>query len=188
MDHAERPLLIGIMLSIHFLKRTLETFFLHKYSGSADFATSISIGIYYTIVSIIINNFLLKVPTSLYNSNLLNVGIACFVIGQIGNLYHHYLLSTLRKDKINDVKDKEQILKTYKVPTGGLFNYVTMPHYFFELISWLGIALCAQQINVFLVFLSMTSYLAGRSIATNEWYKNNVKDYPNRKNLVPFLF
>ena len=185
MDHADRPFLIGIMLVIHFLKRTLETLFLHKYSGGTDLATSISIGIYYTLVSIIISSFLVQVPISLYDRNLCSLGIACFLIGQIGNLYHHYILATLRKD--DDVRDKG--LKAYKIPSGGFFNLVTMPHYLFELISWFGIALCSQQINCYLVFFSMLSYLAGRSAATNEWYKRNIKDYPNnRKNLVPFLF
>jgi len=190
MDHADRPFLIGIMLVIHFLKRTFETLFLHKYSGGTDLATSISIGVYYTLVSIIINSFLVKVPISLYDSNLCSLGIACFLIGQIGNFYHHYILATLRKDDLNGTtKDKGQIIKAYKIPSGGLFNLVTMPHYFFELISWFGIALCSQQINCYLVFFSMFSYLAGRSVATSEWYKQNIKDYPNnRKNLVPYLF
>lgn len=63
-----------------------------------------------------------------------------------------------------------------------------MPHYFFELIAWLGVALASQQLNSFLVFCSMFSYLAGRSEATQAWYKSNIKDYPERKNLVPFIF
>lgn len=187
VDHADRPFLIGIMLVVHFLKRTLETLFLHKYSGGTDLATSISIGVYYTLVSIIINSFLVKVPTSLYDSNLCSLGIACFLIGQIGNFYHHYILSTLRNK--DDLNGKDNGLKAYKIPSGGLFDLVVMPHYFFELVSWFGIALCSQQINCYLVFFSMFSYLAGRSVATNEWYKQNIKDYPsNRKNLVPFLF
>jgi very-long-chain enoyl-CoA reductase len=186
-DHADRPLIIGVMLTIHFLKRTLETLFLHKYSGSTDLGTAIFIGIYYTLVSIIVSYFSVQVPVSLYDKNILTTGITLFIIGQIGNFYHHYILASLRKDKLNPTEGKDQI-KNYKIPVGGLFDYVTMPHYFFELISWLGIALTSQQANSFLVFCSMFSYLAGRSVATNQWYKDNIKDYPQRKNLIPFIF
>ena len=187
-DHADRPLIIGAMLTIHFLKRSLETLFLHKYSGSTDLGTAIFIGIYYTLVSIIVSYFSVQVPLSVYDKNICLLGITFFFLGQIGNFYHHYLLAALRKDNKITSKGIEQI-KNYKIPKGGLFDYVTMPHYFFELISWLGIALTAQQVNSFLVFCSMFSYLAGRSVATNQWYKDNIPGYPSkRKNLVPFIF
>ena len=38
-------------------------------------------------------------------------------------------------------------------------------------------------------FLSMASYLAGRSVATKEWYKLNITDYPdNRKNFFVNMY
>lgn len=43
---------------------------------------------------------------------LATIGSLMFVVGQLGNLYHHYLLATLRKPGE----------KGYKVPRGGLFE------------------------------------------------------------------
>lgn len=59
-----------------------------------------------------------------------------------------------------------------------------------ELIGWLGIAIASSHLNVFLVFMSMTSYLLGRSVSQNEFNKKKfVDEWPaDRKNLVPFIF
>lgn len=133
------------------------------------------------------------------NADCLQYGLAAYVVGELGNLYHHYLLSTLRTtDKNGKViisksdkggSDEEFDVKSnYLVPTGGLFDYVTMPHYFFELIAWLGIAIVSQDLNVYLVFASMCTYLLTRAKATKIWYLKNVNNYPeDRKVLVPFI-
>ena len=124
----------------------------------------------------------------------MNIGLAAFGVGEFGNLYHHYILSTLRKDKPatsdSAVKksDSFDIKANYAVPTGGLFDYVTMPHYFFELVAWLGIAFVSQDINVYLVFASMFTYLLTRAKATKVWYLKNVDNYPKSRNvLLPFV-
>jgi len=120
IDYSDRGLLIAIMLTIHFLKRTLETLFLHKYSGGTSLSTSISIGIYYTLVSVIVSYFSSLLPLSLYNQRTSIVGIIFFVIGQLGNFYHHYLLANLRKTTVTN--DKESITKNYKVPRGNIIT------------------------------------------------------------------
>lgn len=135
-----------------------------------------------------------SVSASTLSNDALNFGLAAFSIGELGNLYHHYILSTLRKDgpvKSNSAAKKDDsfdIKANYSVPTGGLFDYVTMPHYFFELIAWLGIACVSQDINVYLVFASMFTYLLTRAKATKTWYLKNVDNYPKSRNvLVPFI-
>ena len=114
----------------------------------------------------------------------LSVGVSLFVIGELGNFYHHLLLKNLRPGSSSSGSGRE-----YGTPTGGLFDLVTMPHYFFELVAWFGIAVTSSSLNSLLVVLSMTSYLAGRSVATRSWYIDNVKGYPSgRRALVPFIF
>ena len=73
---------------------------------------------------------------------------------------------------------------------GGLFGVVAMPHYFFELCAWLGVALVAQQLNALLVFGGMASYLGGRAVATSRWYRAQFgAAWPvGRRHLVPFVF
>jgi len=181
-----RPAVLANLLVIHFGKRTLETLFLHSYSKGVEAGTAIAIGAYYSILCAIIvtfNGFIdFTSATTVYSPFIYLVGMSLFTVGEFGNWYHHFLLARLRKTK------GEQKKLGYAIPQGGLFPFVTMPHYFFELLAWLGIALVSQQLNTFLVFTSMASYLAGRSVATSAWYKKNLEKCPSKKHLVPFLF
>jgi hypothetical protein len=195
-----REAIVAAMLVFHFGKRILEVLFLHKYSGDMSAAIGGSIGVYYAILSAIIFSFSLEVPELALNKDLLPVGLALFAIGQLGNFFHHWLLASLRsqpsisaeKSKGSDVGsvESDKIKKRqYKVPTGGLFPLVATPHYFFELVAWLGLAVVASQLNAYLGVLGMATYLGARAQHTSEWYRENVPGYPKeRKNMIPFLF
>jgi len=173
------PLLFG-----HFLKRTLEVAFVHRYSGSMPATSANGIGGYYTFLTLLIS--LTAVPVKdIASQNLLAAGLVLFAVGELGNLYHHYLLSTLRSSKESNESKK------YVPPTGGLFSFVAAPHYFFELVAWLGMACVAQQTNAFLTAACMASYLAGRAVKTNEIYQNkfSTEEWPeSRKAIVPGIF
>jgi very-long-chain enoyl-CoA reductase len=111
--------------------------------------------------------------------NLLYPGIALFLIGIIGNFYHHYLLSKLR--------GKGE--KEYKIPKGGLFDYVICPHYLFEIIAFYGFSFISQTLYGFSFALGTTFYLLGRSYATRRWYLSKFEDFPkNVKAIIPFFF
>lgn len=179
----ERNVIVSVFLLIHFAKRVLETLFLHKYSGQSDGIVTTFIGLYYAFVSWQVVAFnRVAVDSSMLSNNLLYIGAATFLIGELGNLYHHYLLAQLRKGSSTTGAKK------YFSPKGGLFTYVAAPHYLFELIAWLGIAIVAQHSNALIVFLSMVSYLSGRAKVTNEWNMKNIDDYEPRKNILPGIF
>lgn len=180
---SNRESLVRLLVGVHFFKRTLETLFVHNYSGQNPLFYSCFIGAYYMMSSFMLTSLRVPHPNKLMSL----IGVALFVVGQVGNGYHHYLLARLRKQgPSNGARDRKS---QYAVPTGGLFELVAMPHYFFELLSWFGIALNTQHLNGFLLFTSMVSYLSGRSVATNEWNRANIQGYPkSRKNLVPFIF
>mmetsp|Transcript_5065 Transcript_5065/g.6865 ORF Transcript_5065/g.6865 Transcript_5065/m.6865 type:complete len:216 (-) Transcript_5065:271-918(-) len=111
----------AVLCSIHFIKRVLEVLFLHKYSGQVQKAIPTAIGVYYSMIALLVGFVSNPSPSA----KAFQLGTALFVVGISGNFYHHFLLASLRKSgkKIND--------KRYVVPTGGLFNYVAAPHYFF---------------------------------------------------------
>lgn len=114
----------------------------------------------------------------IWSVNLIPLGIVLFIVGISGNFYHHYLLSKLRKDGV----------KLYCIPQGGLFGCVVCPHYFFELIEFLGVAFICQTLFAFCVVSMMFFSLVGRSISTKSWYMKKFEDFPgHRKALIPFL-
>lgn len=175
------PGLVATMLCAHFLKRVCEVLFLHKYSGGMPLAMACMIGLFYALTALL-ENYAVRTDAALSGPpGFTSLGSLLFLIGEAGNFYHHWLLAQLRKDKRTDVG--------YTVPQGGLFPYVNSPHYLFELVAWYGIAVAARQLNVLLVAVSMTGYLAGRSVGVTEFYRKNVQDFPaSRKHLVPLLF
>ncbi|KAL3808728.1 hypothetical protein ACHAXA_010894 [Cyclostephanos tholiformis] len=177
------PSLAAFLSAVHFCKRCLEVTFLHKYSGCTSRGTPAFISVYYTFVTLLIAHASGGMDRDVSNTAK-TFGVAIFAIGIAGNFYHHYLLARLRSGNNGSTESKK-----YVAPRGGLFAYVATPHYLFELIGWLGIAIVSNHLNSYLIFATMCSYLAGRSVAQNEFNRANFKDWPiGRKNLIPFVF
>jgi len=178
---AHRSALVSILIVFHFGKRTLECLFLHKFSGTMPLTTSLNIMFIYIATSMVsIYYSSLAPPFDSTNTWLRDMGLVLFVVGLLGNWYHHYLLANLRKPGETG----------YKVPSGGCFEYVAAPHYSFELTGWLGLVLVSQHLMVMLVFVVMTVYLVDRAIGQSEWNRTKLGDaYPSgRRHLLPFLF
>ncbi|KAJ6727510.1 3-OXO-5-ALPHA-STEROID 4-DEHYDROGENASE [Salix purpurea] len=175
-----RFLFVKSTLTFHFFKRILEVLFIHRYSGGVDVEslTPITLSYFTSSVFVIYAQHLAQaLPDPAVD--LKYPGIVLFLIGIIGNFYHHCLLSKLRSKN-----DKE-----YKVPKGGLFDLVICPHYLFEILGILGISLTAQTLYAFSFFTGSTLYLMGRSYATRRWYLSQFKDFPQDvKALIPFVF
>lgn len=161
---------------LHFTKRTLESLLLHKYSGRIAPLTFGIIVIAYALMGGMIS--WLNVEPLQNMDILFYLGFLFVLVGEIGNFYHHRLLANLRTGK-----------EKYYIPKGGWFEYATCPHYFFELVVWLGIFFLSRHFFTLLVFIAMLSYLTARSIKTRQWYRNRFPNYPkDRKYMIPFLF
>jgi len=172
------PSAAGWMVFAHFLKRDLEVLYVHKYSSESEANAAKMIGVSYALTA-----FMICLLTTPDNSSL--GGTILFVVGSLGNLYHHHLLAQLRTTAKPGAK------KEYKAPRGGIFEYVATPHYFFELVAWLGISIVSQQLTSHLNMVSMTCYLCARAYNQNQWNKNKFSetDWPaSRRNLIPFLY
>jgi len=185
------PTWAGVLCLLHFAKRCAEVKFLHHYSGTIALATAAFIGTYYALIAVLIASIATTTPTPLS----ITIGTTVFVIGLLGNFYHHSLLAQLRNKKNDGPTRSGSTTNTtprqYVAPQGGLFRYVAAPHYLFELLGWLGIAIVSQHGNAYLVVASMGSYLTGRAVAQNAWNRAKFTDqnWPStRKNIVPFVF
>ncbi|KAF2296242.1 hypothetical protein GH714_037011 [Hevea brasiliensis] len=179
-DEGLRFFYVKSALTIHFFKRIFEVLFIHKYSASMILDTAIPVTLSYfisTVTMIYAQHLTQGYPEP--PIELTYPGIVLFLIGIIGNFYHHYLLSKLRSKN-----DKE-----YKIPRGGLFDLVTCPHYLFEILGFWGVSFISQTLYSFSFAFGTTIYLLGRSYATRRWYLSKFEDFPkNVKALVPFVF
>ncbi|KAK4396153.1 Steroid 5-alpha-reductase DET2 [Sesamum angolense] len=78
----------------------------------------------------------------------------------------------------------------YKIPRGGLFEWVSCPNYFGEILEWLGWALMTWSWAGFGFFTYTCANLVPRAGANHKWYlKKFGEDYPkNRRAVIPFVY
>lgn len=162
-------------LLLHYTKRCLEVLFLHKYSGPMEILTTLAITGFYTLVAAgasALNATPLARPDAWFW-----LGLLLFATGEALNFWHHKILANLRQNAAG-----------YLIPHAGLFKLVACPHYLFELLAWLGLALISRHLFLFIAFVGMFGYLLARSIKTLAWYRAQLADFPkDRKALIPWL-
>jgi steroid 5-alpha reductase family enzyme len=96
---------------------------------------------------------------------------------------------------INQMADKKLISlrkggdKSYYIPKGGLFNYISCPNFFGEIVEWSGFAIMAWNLPALSFAVWTAANLIPRALDHHKWYKNHFKDkYPkNRKAVIPFI-
>lgn len=168
--------LVFFALVLHFVKRLLESWFLHRYSGPMNLLTAIAIACFYSLTSFL-PVYINRQPVSGVDGLVL-AGFVVLLAGETLNFIHHKILADFRRTHLE-----------YVVPHGGLFNLVACPHYLFEIVSWFGLFLIFRHLSMFLFFLFMALYLTARSLRTLHWYRERFPAFPpGRKAILPFLF
>ncbi|KZS20825.1 Uncharacterized protein APZ42_012481 [Daphnia magna] len=107
------------------------------------------------------------------------IGLIIFCIGLAINVHSDQLLIRLRKPGETG----------YKIPVGGMFNYVTGGNFFGEIVEWFGFAIasCSPPSAIFALFSAC--YLGMRAWHHHNYYLAKFEDYPRtRKIIIPFLF
>ncbi|XP_041867472.1 3-oxo-5-alpha-steroid 4-dehydrogenase 1 [Melanotaenia boesemani] len=107
------------------------------------------------------------------------IGSVLWLAGWLINLHSDHILRNLRKPGETG----------YKIPRGGMFEYVSGANFLGEIMEWAGFALAGHSVHsaAFAIFTAVV--LASRAVAHHKWYVNKFEDYPKkRKALIPFLF
>jgi very-long-chain enoyl-CoA reductase len=181
------PTLLGaVMWCFHFARRTAESAWVHRYSKAiVPLGDVITEYVYYwgfaawNAVSLTAQHPRTSV------SWLVVLGVAVFVVAELGNARAHRMLRKLRPDG-----SKERV-----IPRGFLFERVSSPHYLFEILSWVGFAL-ATQTWAALAFLVVGAGILGswaraRHAAYHQQFdgKEGREAYPaSRRALIPGAF
>ena len=89
-------------------------------------------------------------------------------------------------------KDHSKYETGYRIPHGGLFHYVTSPHYLGEILEWTGFCIACNFSLASVSFVVWTAAnLVPRAWHTHQWYREKFReDYDNlhRWAILPFLF
>jgi len=106
-------------------------------------------------------------------------GAALFVTGWLINVHADTVLIRLRAPGE----------RGYKIPRGGLYERVSCPNYFGELLEWCGWALATWSLAGAAFAVYTAANLVPRAVANHRWYRTTFPDYPPRRRaLIPFLF
>jgi len=110
---------------------------------------------------------------------LIASGIIVFLVGMAINIYGDLKLRCLRKKGETG----------YRIPRGGLFEWVSCPNYFGEVVEWTGFALASGfALTPVSQAIFMWCFLGPRALQHHEWYYENFKKYPTeRKALIPMV-
>lgn len=77
----------------------------------------------------------------------------------------------------------------YKIPRGWLFEIISCPNLFGEVIEWAGFAILTWSLPGVTFFVWTFANLVPRAISHHKWYKEKFPDYPSaRKAVFPYLF
>ena len=112
------------------------------------------------------------------------IGISIYYGGLAVNLHSDHVVRNLRS-----AEEVASGVRNYRIPRGGLFEYITNPSYFSELVAWAGFAIFTWSLaGVYILAISMAN-LIPRAVSTHAWYREKFDDYPERRKiLIPFLW
>jgi len=192
VQHSRLQQFVYAMVMLHFVKRELETLFVHRFSHSTmPFNFIFRNSAHYHILGGLFLAFALYSPTYAATSPYIRGTIrddptflwACtafWTFCELSNLQTHLTLRSLRP-----AGSRER-----GIPHGYGFGLVSLPNYFFEILGWLTIVVMTGS-------WAAIGFIGTGAITMGLWaqkkhrnYKKEFGDkYPrSRKAMIPFLF
>lgn len=176
------------MIMGHFIKRELESMFLHRFSSSTMPAKNLIVNCsYYWLLNGLFIGYFLFSPRYTdpeLKSWLFKCLIGVFTGAEIMNFLCHLHLRNLRPSGT----------KTRGIPKGLGFNLVSCANYFWEVVAWAGFAGLTKCVPAY-VFLGATVFILSKW--SKDRHRRYIKEfngkegnplYPKgRKALIPFI-
>ncbi|KAM8731037.1 very-long-chain enoyl-CoA reductase isoform 2-T2 [Acanthopagrus schlegelii] len=173
--------------TFHYMKRLIETIFVHRFShGTMPLRTIVRNCAYYwgfaAWLAYYINHPLYTPPS--YGEIQINYALVMFVICELGNFSIHLTLNSIRGDGSR--------ARRFPVPTKNpftwLFFFVSCPNYTYEVGAWVSFSIMTQCLPVALYtllgFIQMSIWAKGKHRA----YIREFKDYPSlRMAIIPLI-
>jgi very-long-chain enoyl-CoA reductase len=183
---SNQALLAAALWSVHFVRRTLESVFVHRYSkpciGPGDYLTEY---VYYwgfaAWIAWSVTASTHRVPPLVMQA----LGVAIFVAAEAGNAQAHRMLRDLRPIGSSDKR----------IPRGFLFEWVSCPHYLCEILTWVGFNVATQTLAGLAFMLVGAGILGAWAHTRHAAYRQEFSGegaseaYPaKRRALLPGLF
>jgi very-long-chain enoyl-CoA reductase len=162
-----------VLITLHFLKRELETIFVHRFSAATMPAFNVikNSGHYWFLSGLNIA-YWIYAPTSAAQTTevdprLVYAMVGLYTIAELGNLNTHLVLRNLRRPGSTD----------RGVPQGLGFGVVTCPNYMFEVIAWVAICVLCRSLGAVLFLVVATTTMAQWGWKRERRYR---KEFPDK--------
>ncbi|KAI0232685.1 hypothetical protein LSAT2_017014 [Lamellibrachia satsuma] len=178
------------MWGVHFVRRFVEVLFLQSYRRKVAPSVAIMASLFYLVSGLWIgwsvNFFLGYLAPALW---ILIPAVLVFAVGEIGNCLSHI---HLERDSFYRAPSSSMHAV---VSIAAMFNFISCPHYLFEIVTWLGFALASFTLPAFLFLATNVVMLLARARRRHlQWHEDaNSREemspyHPNRKAIIPFVF
>ena len=179
-DQSSYASLLSLLWLTHYANRTFIFPVRIRTKGKKMPLVIVLSAVFFNLINAGLNGYFLahfeSYTTANYTSWNFLVGILLFFGGAWINQKSDTLLIGLRKP--GEVG--------YKIPKGFLFNYISCPNHFGELIQWGGFALMALNCPAITFLLWTAANLIPRAMNHHKWYKKTFDEYPeSRKAIIP---
>ncbi|CAE6425798.1 unnamed protein product [Rhizoctonia solani] len=204
VQHSQLQTVAYALVMLHFLKRELETIFVHRFShATMPVGNLFRNSAHYHLLSGLLLSLALYGPWysqgSLsakqattpsiflgwgwpsYEISSLTKWIAIWAFAELSNLHAHLTLRNLRPANNPTARG---------IPRGYLFEYVSCPNYTFEILAWIAFTLMTKSWASLIFIIAGTTPMIIWAIKKHKAYRREFgSEYPrNRKIIVPFLF
>ncbi|KAJ2005347.1 3-oxo-5a-steroid 4- dehydrogenase [Coemansia thaxteri] len=187
-EHSEVQRRAYMLIMGHFIKRELETAFVHRFShGTMPLLNVFKNSFHYHMLSGLNLAYWIYGPATahgtllaakLSNPLVLTLLTGVFLFAELSNLSTHITLRNLRPPGT----------RVRRIPHGYGFDLVSCPNYLFESIAWLAVAAMTRSLAAVLFLAVSSGQMYVWAIKKHRQYKREFADYPrSRKAMVPFL-
>ena len=105
------------------------------------------------------------------------IGLAIFLAGAATNIWADNKLIALRNGDVG-----------YGIPRGGLFEFISCPNLYGEIVEWFGFAVMCWNLPALSFVIWTAANLIPRALSHDAWYRSHFADYPRRRRaVIPFL-
>lgn len=166
--------------ALHYVNRSFIYPFRQRNKQKTIPVAIVASGVFFNLINGSLNGYFLgnfaSYDASWWWSIPFIAGLILFAAGTYINHTSDHILLNLRKPGESG----------YKIPTGGMFRYISCPNLFGEMVEWTGYALLSWNIASLSFAVWTIANLLPRALAHHEWYLKKFSNYPkNRKAVIP---
>ncbi|KAK3577073.1 hypothetical protein CHS0354_037098 [Potamilus streckersoni] len=186
-------LIVLFLITLHIFRRLYECLFVSVFSENQMSIIIYIVGLlFYTIMplSYVVGTDFTSIDgcTGFLGNIKWNhiVGIFLFLWSSWKQMKAAQIFANLRLTKKGAVDNKR-----HHIPSGDFFQYVSCPHFFFEILIYTSVNIiywwsCTLAIFV-LLFVAVNQIIMGNF--SHKWYKDTFRFYPDtRKAIIPFVY